>query len=146
MSIAALNLAGGLAYLPHCLRLGAQVKEDQSYDNVNPRASLERHLNKKGLISRLQAAHDNSLESFQLFAAGILASSSIMKSPGDRAVVLEVASLHLLARLAFIGLYACSTEKNAWLGHARSIAWAVGTMCSSFLLLKAGARFVTVHG
>lgn len=127
--------------VPHVLRTLVQVKKDGDYDNVHPRLSLKKHLESKGLIARLQAAHENSLESFNFFAVGIVASSSVAGMNKD--TVLQIASLHLFCRVAFLGLYCLQNEDLKWLSVLRSLAWGTGTMCSSYLLCSAGKAWLS---
>ena len=119
--------------------------EDRGYDNVHPRVSLLKHKTAKGLIARLQSAHENSMESFQFFAAGLIAASLTLVSPSEREMVCQVASLHLISRVAYIGLYAFHKEGAEALSWTRTTFWGIGTMASSFLLLTAGAKYAQLY-
>lgn len=143
--LAALGYAGILVMLPHTLRAAAQVHTDKGYDNVHPRVSLAKHTGGKGLIARLQAAHENSLETFQFFAAGICASAVTHVSPAERGLVCEVASLHLIARFLFLGLYMFQSEKRAWVAVLRSTAWIIANISSAYLMYSAADKYVQLY-
>lgn len=128
--------------LPHSIRFMLQTVEDDGYDNINPRVSLQKHLDARGLISRLHAAHQNSMESFLFFAAGVIAASQVMVSKEERNLIGSVASLYLFARIAYLFLYAVldNPKTQQTLSISRTVAWFISTMCSSFLLIAAASK------
>jgi uncharacterized MAPEG superfamily protein len=104
----------------------AQGKTSKGYDNSNPRdqqSALE------GWGRRALAAHQNQLESFPLFAAGILVVTATNTTSG---MVDNLAIAFVVARVAYL---LCYLKDIALL---RSLVWGVG-FCSSLALLCAPA-------
>lgn len=102
----------------------AQVATDKGYDNNNPR---QQQAALTGFGSRALAAHENQIESFPLFAAGIL----VATVTGVTSVwVSYLAVLFVIARLAFFYLYLKD------IASARSFVWLVGYFSTLALLLS----------
>ena len=113
-------LLHGFSKLPLII---AQVKQPGGYDNRTPRQQ-QNQLNEWG--QRALAAHQNQIESFPLFAAGVLvvtATETLSES------ITALCIIYLIARVLFIGLYV----KN--LATYRSIVWGVGFLASLALII-----------
>jgi len=124
MSIAlwCLFLAGLLHVLSKIPLAHAQLKSAEGYDNNNPR---EQQLALKGWGKRALAAHQNQIESFPLFAAGII----IATTTGLVSNIVDYFSIaYIIARLVYIYCYLKD------ISTLRSIVWSVG-LISSFALL-----------
>ena len=124
MSIAlwCLFIAGLLHVLSKTPLFRAQSKSPQGYDNSNPReqqASLGR------MGKRALAAHQNQLESFPIFAAGILVATAtgMVSSAID-----YLAIAYIIARVAYIFYYL--NDKPT----LRTLVWGVGFISSLALL------------
>ena len=105
------------------LPLGAaQVRGEGSYDNSDPRAQQARLT---GWGRRAKAAHENQIESFPLFAAGVLV-ATVAAPRAD--IVGWLALAHVVARVAYLFLYLAD------LAAVRSLVWTVGFFSSLALL------------
>ena len=69
----ALNVGAFLAYVPAALRM---IMSKGGYNNVSPRAQVEKLSKSSPLFARLHGAHMNTLESWPFFAAGVIAAKS----------------------------------------------------------------------
>lgn len=124
MSIAlwCLFLAGLLHIFSKLPLSQAQLKSAKGYDNNNPREQQEAL---EGWGKRALAAHQNQIESFPLFAAGIL----IAAATGTISNIIDyLAIAYIVARILYIGCYL----KN--ISTLRSIVWTVGFISSLALL------------
>ena len=103
------------------------------FDNNGQRPQLARLAaeNPYGIITTLQAAHSNSLETLIFFYAGALAAH--FGAPGKRAEANGIASLFLVLRACFCLLYVVQGTSGP-LGGLRSCAWAASLACSMRLL------------
>lgn len=100
----------------------AQAREGSGYDNRNPRAQQERLT---GWGARARAIHANQIESFPLFAAGVLVATIAAPKGG---VVDCLALAYIAARLVYPVLYLADIH------YARSLVWSVGYGASLALL------------
>ena len=92
----------------------AQAKSKGGYDNNNPR---EQQAALTGWGKRALAIHQNQIESFPLFAAGVLvATASGQSAP----VIGYLAIAYVLARFAYIFCYLKD------LATLRTLVWSVG--------------------
>jgi len=119
------GLAGAVffAYSPQVVR----VVHTDKYDNANPRAQLEAQSRGNSSIARAQAAHSNGLETFPLFAAGVL---SCVATGADKTEMGQLISVYLLARGAFNGFYLFAPGIHV----ARSASWMLGQLAAFGLL------------
>jgi len=101
----------------------AQVRES-GYDNNSPRVQQARvdAVGQRGL-----AAHQNQIESFPLFAAGVLVVTALGLS---HVLIAYFAVAYIVARIAYIFCYVNDFST------ARSLVWAVGYLSSLALLLS----------
>jgi len=100
----------------------AQAREGKGYDNRNPRAQQERLT---GWGARARAVHANQIESFPLFAAGVLVATTA--APRVEAINC-LALAYIAARLVYPILYLKDIH------YARSLVWGVGYIASLALL------------
>lgn len=101
------------------------LRQKGSYDNHNPRNQVQL-LDQKG--QRALAAHQNTIESFPIFAACLLAGNLL----GVEQPILWTSSIiFLAARIVYIFLYLAD------LSTMRSLVWAIG-LCASMTGLIAG--------
>jgi len=100
----------------------AQLKSAGGYDNNNPR---EQQIALEGWGKRALAAHQNQIESFPLFAAGVI----IATITGVESNIVDYCAIaYIVARLAYVYCYLKDVST------LRSIVWSVG-LISSFALL-----------
>eukprot|EP00429_Kryptoperidinium_foliaceum_P104516 CAMPEP_0176263298 /NCGR_PEP_ID=MMETSP0121_2-20121125/41053_1 /TAXON_ID=160619 /ORGANISM="Kryptoperidinium foliaceum, Strain CCMP 1326" /LENGTH=183 /DNA_ID=CAMNT_0017603289 /DNA_START=29 /DNA_END=581 /DNA_ORIENTATION=- len=86
------------------------------------------------LIKRAQWTHNNGLESFPVFAAGVIAATV---AGVERRIVGKLAAFHLLTRCAYSALYmGGGTSEQA--GYGRAVVWML-SLLSSCQLLKLAA-------
>ncbi len=97
--------------------------KNEPYDNQYPRLQYQRL---EGIGHRAWASHQNMIEAYPLFAAGILVSHL---AGGNASVSGVLAISFLVARLFFQGFYLAN-----W-GTARSVSWAVGYGATLMLFL-----------
>ncbi|MCY1055553.1 MAPEG family protein [Nannocystis sp. SCPEA4] len=100
----------------------AQAREGKGYDNRNPR---EQQARLSGWGARARAVHANQIESFPLFAAGVLVAT--VAAPKVAAID-TLALAYIVARLVYPVLYL----KDIHVG--RSLVWGVGYIASLALL------------
>eukprot|EP00929_Paragymnodinium_shiwhaense_P122588 TRINITY_DN9545_c0_g1_i1.p2 TRINITY_DN9545_c0_g1~~TRINITY_DN9545_c0_g1_i1.p2 ORF type:complete len:169 (-),score=47.99 TRINITY_DN9545_c0_g1_i1:151-657(-) len=111
---------------------GSKVK------NENPRQQYEAIKEDKtygDALVRAQAAHQNGLESFPVFAAGVLA---CVATGADKKLVGKLAAFHLAARAGFNVFYICFQTPLA--GVMRSNAWVASLLSSCQLLILAANK------
>ncbi|WP_028670215.1 MAPEG family protein [Saccharospirillum impatiens] len=93
------------------------------YDNNHPRAQ---QANLTGAGARGIAAHQNTIEAFPMFAAGVIV-AEVFAAGSMVASLLAMA--FIVSRVVYIGLYVGNVAS------LRSIVWAVGYLASLGLLL-----------
>lgn len=98
-------------------------RTSSGYDNHHPRQQ-QAHL--KGAGARALAAHQNTIESFPLFAAGVLVAELAAEAH-------PVSAILAVAFLALRVLYILCYVKD--LAMLRSLVWALGYLCSIGLML-----------
>ncbi|GGE49426.1 membrane protein [Halopseudomonas oceani] len=101
----------------------AQGRSGKGYDNAHPRAQQAALT---GWGARALASHQNMIEGFPLFAAGVLV-VLVTGTGGSLANVLCL--LFITCRIAYSVLYLMN------LATLRSLAWIVGFVCCLGLLL-----------
>jgi uncharacterized MAPEG superfamily protein len=104
--------------------VGNAMKAAGGYDNHQPRAQQARLT---GLGARALAAHQNSFEAFSLFAAGVL-TAHVTQTQGW--LIDLFAITFVVARVVFLLCYLADKP------GMRSLAWAVGLICSLLLMLS----------
>lgn len=92
------------------------------YDNRYPRAQQARLT---GFGARALAAHQNTIEAFPVFAAGVLAA---LWGIGDAPLVTWLSVAFVIARVAYAACYWADVH---WL---RSLSWGVGYGVSIWLM------------
>eukprot|EP00927_Polykrikos_kofoidii_P050207 TRINITY_DN44128_c0_g1_i1.p1 TRINITY_DN44128_c0_g1~~TRINITY_DN44128_c0_g1_i1.p1 ORF type:complete len:168 (-),score=24.89 TRINITY_DN44128_c0_g1_i1:67-570(-) len=123
--------------MPHMVRIyGVAKRTGKPIDNTNPRKQVE-ELMKNGddSIIKPQAAHQNGLESFPPFAAGVLA---VVATGADAVLAGKLATLHLLSRFGFNLLYMGTSGEGP--ATIRSLMWLVSLWTSCQLLNLAGIK------
>lgn len=115
--------AAALLHVVSKLPLGAAMaREGGGYDNRNPRAQQERLT---GWGRRARAVHENQIESFPLFAAGVL----VATTAAPRADLVDwLALAYIAARLVYPVMYLAD------IAALRSLVWSVGYFASLALL------------
>lgn len=142
VSLLCLVAAFILCYIPHVVRIVCLFvsRGFKSYDNNNPRSSYSRAASESdvwaGIISRTTGAHQNSLENWPFFAAGVLAA---IVAGVPRAIVDETACLYVIIRAVYIALYLLGTT---FLSYMRSVVF-VAAVHVNLSLLWAAAK---AHG
>ena len=122
---AALLFAFALIYLPRSV-VGAEMKKlAGGYDNSDPRGQQARL---EGRGKRALGAHQNALEAFAPFAAGVLAAA-------QRGAPLTVVAIICIAFVVARTVYAVAyiADKST----LRSGMWGVGVLCTAALLVFA---------
>ncbi|HLT40581.1 MAG TPA: MAPEG family protein [Enhygromyxa sp.] len=119
---AALLAAVMLIYIPRIFVARGQAQQPEGYDNANPRAQQAKLT---GQAARAQAAHNNAIEAFAPFAAGVLA-CKIGGVDADEIALLSIAFVGL--RTIYLVMYL----KN--LATIRSVVWSLGFLVSLALL------------
>jgi uncharacterized MAPEG superfamily protein len=100
----------------------AQSREGGGYDNRSPR---EQQARLTGWGRRARAVHENQIESFPLFAAGVL----VALTAAPRSSTVDALALtYIAARVAFGFFYLAD------IAALRSLAWTVGYGVSLALL------------
>ncbi|MDT8439203.1 MAG: MAPEG family protein [Wenzhouxiangellaceae bacterium] len=103
----------------------AQARESGGYDNRHPRAQQARL---EGFGARALAAHQNMIEAFPMFAAGLLAA---LWAGAEMQWVTGLAVVFIAARIAYTVFY---------LGNfhvLRSFSWGLGFFASIGLMVLA---------
>jgi uncharacterized MAPEG superfamily protein len=96
----------------------AMNREGSGYDNHQPREQQSRLT---GWGRRALAAHQNTMESFPLFAAGMLTGAVLQ---ADAALLTACGAIFIVARIVYIYLYIAD------IATLRSIVWGVGFAAS----------------
>jgi uncharacterized MAPEG superfamily protein len=119
-----LFFAALLIYLAKVPVAKAMREEGRGYDNRNPRVQQARLT---GFGARAVAAHQNTLEIFPLFAAGVLV-AHVTQSQGWFVDLLAI--VFIVSRVLYLFLY--------WNDKAslRSLVWGVGLVCCLLLMLS----------
>lgn len=125
MTIAAWCLLAAflLAYIARGPAIRGAMKMDGRYDINDPRGQQARLA---GKAARAQAAHQNMIEAFAPFAAGVLLNHIL---PTDAAWRDGLAVVFIAARIVYYPAYL-----HAW-GYGRSLVWLVGALAVIGLLI-----------
>jgi uncharacterized MAPEG superfamily protein len=118
----ALIIAVALIYIPRIFVAYGQSKQPEGYDNAHPRTQQSKLT---GFAARAQGAHQNAIEAFAPFAAGVLA-CKVSGVDADEVALLSIAFVVL--RAIYVVLYL----KN--LPTARSAVWFLAFLVSVTLL------------
>ncbi|UTA47850.1 MAPEG family protein [Simiduia sp. 21SJ11W-1] len=100
----------------------AMARLDGRYDNRNPRAQQARL---EGFGARALAAHQNTIEAFPVFAAGVLAA---LWAGADGLWTNALSVTFVVARIGYLVLYWYDWDK------VRSLVWGVGLLSSLTLM------------
>ena len=119
---AALLLSVVLIYIPRFFVARGQAQQPEGYDNAHPRAQQAKL---SGVAARAHAAHQNAIEAFAPFAAGVLA-CKLSGVDADQVAALSMAFVTL--RIVYLLLYL----KN--LATPRSIVWILAFLLTLALL------------
>ncbi|RJG09672.1 MAPEG family protein [Pseudomonas cavernicola] len=119
-----LFIAALLIYLAKIPVAKAMKEEGGGYDNRHPRAQQARL---SGFGARALAAHQNSIEIFPLFVAGVLM-AHVTQTHGNLVGLLAV--LFVVSRVLYLFLY--WNDKH----QLRSLVWVVGLVCCLVLMLS----------
>jgi len=136
-ALATLPLNLILLFFPHFMKIGLLLQHNQKYDNTNPRGKDQQKRQAEhpwsSLISRLQAAHRNSLETFPVFAVALLAcigrqaaSKRITKTKAP-IEMLRLAFKYTAGRALYIMLYVFGA--NQLLGSMRTLSYFHNMYC-----------------
>ena len=125
IAIACLIIAGLLIYLTKVPVGYAMVKLDGRYDNRTPRAQQSRL---QGFGARAMGAHQNAIEAFPLFAAGVLVA---LWAQAPQATVNYLCIAFIVFRIVYTFLYWFDFNKT------RSTVWFMGLICSFWLMALA---------
>lgn len=125
ISILCLILAAAIIFVTKLPVAIAMKQLDGRYDNHQPRAQQARLT---GFGARALAAHQNSIEAFPLFAAGVLAA---LWAGANEQTINTLAIVFVLARMGYVILYWIDQDK------LRSLIWMVGTVASFWLMFLA---------
>jgi uncharacterized MAPEG superfamily protein len=119
-----LFFAALLIYLAKIPVAKAMQEEGRGYDNHHPRAQQARLT---GFGARAVAAHQNSIEMFPLFAAGVLM-AHVTQTQGWFVDLLAI--IFIVSRVLYLFLY--------WIDKAslRSLVWVIGLVCCLLLMLR----------
>ena len=119
-----LFFAALLIYLARIPVAKAMREEGRGYDNHHPRAQQARLT---GFGARAVAAHQNSIDMFPLFAAGVLMAHAT-QTQGWFVDLLAI--IFIVSRVIYLFLY--------WNDKAsvRSLVWALGLVCCLLLMLS----------
>lgn len=101
----------------------AQAKVGRGYDNKDPRGQQAQLT---GWGKRAHGAHNNTIEAFPGFAAGVLI-AHLGGADADRSAMLAV--IFVVARLIYPALYIANVDK------VRSLVWSAGLFASIGLML-----------
>lgn len=117
-----LFIAGLLHTLSKAPLMKAQSQAPGGYNNRAPR---EQQASLEGWAKRALAAHENQIESFPLFAAGVLV---VMATGVESAVTGYLALAYIVARIAYLFCYVKG------ISTLRSMVWGVGYLSSLALM------------
>lgn len=106
----------------------AQGRQEGGYDNKNPR---DQQAALTGWGRRAVGAHNNTIEAFPPFAAGVLIAHAAGADPTWSA---RLAITFIVARLVYPALYIANVDK------ARSTVWSLGVLASLGLMVLGAFR------
>eukprot|EP00419_Tripos_fusus_P045646 CAMPEP_0172831390 /NCGR_PEP_ID=MMETSP1075-20121228/22940_1 /TAXON_ID=2916 /ORGANISM="Ceratium fusus, Strain PA161109" /LENGTH=157 /DNA_ID=CAMNT_0013673853 /DNA_START=57 /DNA_END=526 /DNA_ORIENTATION=- len=122
-ALATLPVAWILAYVPHFTKVGVMLhlQGPSRYNNLTPRTTdPSKFGDAAALIKRCIGCHENSLESFPVFAIAVLACK--MQKVKPPLAVARLCLRYLAMRVAYTAAY-LSGSNNA-VGALRTMAWA----------------------
>lgn len=125
IAVGCLILAATLIYIAKIPVAVAMAKLDGRYDNHHPRAQQARLT---GFGARALAAHQNAIEAFPLFAAGVLAA---LWAEAAQETINTLCIVFIVARAIYMVLYWLDLDK------LRSTVWFVGLIASFWLMALA---------
>lgn len=123
LSLWCLFIAALLVILSKAPAMRAMARMQGGYDNRHPRAQQAALT---GAGARGLAAHQNTIEAFPMFAAGVIV-AHVFAAGSSLAALLAV--LFIVSRILYIGLYVAN------IATVRSLVWAAGYLASLGLML-----------
>merc|ERR1712194_1005670 len=102
-----------MCYFPFGLILIAKMqqrKDEFLPDNVDPRAVTDKLAQDSAYVRHCKAAHDNMLEGFPFFVAGVLGA---LQAGVDPATVSSYCMFWFIVRSIYIGCYAFNNDNSA---------------------------------
>eukprot|EP00930_Biecheleria_cincta_P026843 TRINITY_DN18875_c1_g1_i1.p1 TRINITY_DN18875_c1_g1~~TRINITY_DN18875_c1_g1_i1.p1 ORF type:complete len:169 (-),score=31.60 TRINITY_DN18875_c1_g1_i1:179-685(-) len=121
---------------PHMMCMYIKMKAAGMPDNKDPRAQtdeLKKDPQYGGVLARALAAHQNGLESFPPFAAGVLA---CLATGADAVKAGQLAAFHLFSRVGFNFFY-FGLEPSDAVGACRTLSWVMSLLSSCQLIMLA---------
>ena len=115
-------LMAALLHVVSKVPVAMAMSRQGKYDNNQPRAQ---EATLTGFGHRALAAHENTLEAFPPFAAGVIVA---LVAQADQSQIDALAVTFVIARLLYL---ICYLSDIAWL---RSLVWAVGYLASLTLM------------
>mmetsp|Transcript_2732 Transcript_2732/g.3510 ORF Transcript_2732/g.3510 Transcript_2732/m.3510 type:complete len:171 (-) Transcript_2732:160-672(-) len=118
------------AYFPMFLRIfeQARLEPQLGYDNLNPRAQIQRLAGKSEYFDRLHYAHLNHLESLPVFIGAMIAGTY---AGIDKERQSKLATLWIILRNAFTFLYLVQTKRTSGL-RSLLFLWSLAISCNIF--------------
>uniref|UniRef100_A0A1D1ZCR2 Microsomal glutathione S-transferase 3 n=1 Tax=Anthurium amnicola TaxID=1678845 RepID=A0A1D1ZCR2_9ARAE len=136
-SLYTLPVAVILAYAPHFLKGSIVVGQTGRWNNISPRSNVDKAEKQMSQAAyrkakRCEAAHQNGMESFSVFACAVIAANYANVSN----VTLNIASWsYVICRVLYNYVY-ISGESQA-VGNLRSLVWSISLLIASFLYVLA---------
>ena len=134
--LSGLTHAATVVYAPMFLRIFVQARLDGKYDNVNPRAQIDRLMGDK-LFSRLHNSHVNGLESFPFLVAAILGG---LHAGVARSRLARITTMWVAVRVLYVAAYVFQTKKTSFV---RSLLFLYSLAISMNLLREAGRKMIS---
>jgi uncharacterized MAPEG superfamily protein len=150
-AVSSLSYAAILIFFPHMLKAiavnaklakenkGDKKKGTPGYDLRAPRVSTELAIDgsEEGkYIARCQGAHQNSFESFSIFAAAVLVA---IATGVDRRTLDVASTVYVISRALYIAVYVNNTSTK--IAMVRSAVWFLGLFLCFGLISEAAVKY-----